>query len=42
MQFPSDFSLKYRPMMLVPVSDDGRCRVGLDDWLISGGTGLCS
>ena len=32
MHVPSDFSLKCHPMMSVPVSDDGRCRVGPDDW----------
>ena len=32
MQFPSDFSRNRHPMMSVPVSDDGRCRVGPDDW----------
>jgi hypothetical protein len=41
MHSPSDFSLKRHPMMSLPVSDDGRCRVGQDVQL-SGVTGLCS
>jgi hypothetical protein len=41
LQSPRDFSLKCHPMMSFPVSDDGRCLLGLDE-RVSGVVGLRS
>ncbi len=36
--FPKDFSVKCQPMMLAPVSEDGRCLVGPE---VLVGTAVC-